>query len=231
MGRDLSLTGWGLKWDFIIVHESGHEWFGNNITVKDVADNWVHEGFTAYSENLFTEYLYGKRAGAEYVIGTRKAVLNDEPIIADYNVNRDGSGDMYYKAANMLHTIRTIVNNDTLWKKILQGLNSTFWHQTVTTKQIEDYLIINLKQDLQKIFDQYLRTTKIPVFEYEIKKGKLMYRWNNCVKGFNMPLKINDGQKDLLLKPVEKWQSINYLSLSLTKDPNYYITVKKVRTK
>ncbi|MEO6305505.1 MAG: M1 family metallopeptidase, partial [Bacteroidia bacterium] len=226
-GRDLSSSGWGLKWDFIIVHESGHEWFGNNITVKDVADNWVHEGFTAYSENLFTEYLYGKKAGSEYVIGTRGEIKNDEPIIGDYEVNRDGSGDMYYKAANMLHTIRNIVNNDSLWKETLRGLNKTFWHQTVTTKQIENYLIVHLKKDLQKTFDQYLRTIKIPGFEYRISAGKLSYRWVNCVKGFNMPLKINDGKKDILVMPLEKWQTLNYAGTVLMADNNFYITTKK----
>ncbi|MBL7921358.1 MAG: M1 family metallopeptidase [Bacteroidia bacterium] len=230
MGRDLSGTGWGMKWDFIIIHESGHEWFGNNITVKDVADNWVHEGFTAYSENLFTESLYGKQAGAEYVIGTRKEVQNDEPIISDYNVNRDGSGDMYYKAANMLHSIRTIVNNDSLWKAFLQKLNKDFWHQTVTTKQVEDMMISFLNKDLQKIFDQYLRTTQIPVFAYHIKGGKLNYRWKNCVKDFNMPLKIVDGNKEIWLQPTEKWQQINYKKTDVEVDPNFYIGKEKLKS-
>ncbi len=230
MGRDLSGTGWGMKWDFIIIHESGHEWFGNNITVKDVADNWVHEGFTAYSENLFTESLYGKKAGAEYVIGTRKEVQNDEPIISDYNVNRDGSGDMYYKAANMLHSIRAIVNNDSLWKALLQKLNKDFWHQTVTTKQVEDMMISFSKKDLQKIFDQYLRTTQIPVFVYHIKGGKLNYRWKNCVNGFNMPLKIKDGVKEIWLQPTEKWQQLNYKKSDVEVDPNFYIGKEKLKS-
>ena len=229
MGRDLSHTGWGMKWDFIIIHESGHEWFGNNITVKDVADNWVHEGFTAYSENLFTESLYGKKAGAEYVIGTRKEIQNDEPIIADYNVNRDGSGDMYYKAANMLHSIRAIVNNDSLWNALLQNLNKTYWHQTVTTKQIEDMMITFLKKDLQKIFDQYLRTTQVPVLEFHLKGGKVNYRWKNCVKGFNMPLKIKDGDKEIWLQPTEKWQQINYKKTDLDIDANFYIGKERLK--
>jgi len=229
-GRDLSSTGWGLKWDFIIIHESGHEWFGNNITVKDVADNWVHEGFTAYSENLFTESLYGKKAGAEYVIGTRREVQNDEPIISDYNVNRDGSGDMYYKASNMLHTIRNIVNNDSLWKALLQDLNKSYWHQTVTTKQIEDHMIVFLKQDLQKVFDQYLRTVQIPVFAYHIKNGKLTYRWKNCVKGFNMPLKIKDGSKEIILLTTEKWQEINFKASKPEIDNNFYIGSEKLKS-
>ncbi len=229
LGRDLSGTGWGLKWDFIIVHESGHEWFGNNITVKDVADNWVHEGFTAYSENLFTEYLFGKEAGAEYVIGTRKAIQNDEPIIADYDVNRDGSGDMYYKASNMLHTIRQIVNNDSLWKALLRDINKTFWHQTVTSKQIEEYMIGFLKLDLQKIFNQYLRTTKIPILEYKINKQKLKFRWTNCVKGFNLPIKINTLTEWIV--PTEEWQSVLFLekSKSLEVNKNIYIKIMKVK--
>lgn len=229
-GRDLSLTGWGLKWDFIIVHESGHEWFGNNISAKDVADNWIHEGFTAYSENLYTEYLYGKKAGAEYVIGTRKAITNDRPIISDYNVNYGGSIDLYYKGANMLHTVRQITRNDSAWRAMLRGVNRTFWHQTVTTKQIEDYMISYLKLDLQKIFDQYLRTIQVPVLEYRIKKGKLSYHWTNCVKGFNMPLRIFDSAgKEVWIKPVEKWQSISYESGVFSFDENFYILTKEAK--
>ena len=109
-GRDVSGTGWGFKFDFIIIHEAGHEWFANNITYKDIADMWVHEGFTAYSENLFLDYHYGKEASAEYVIGTRKNIRNDRPIIGVYDVNYSGSGDMYSKGANLLHTLRQIVN-------------------------------------------------------------------------------------------------------------------------
>jgi aminopeptidase N len=229
MGRDLSSTGWGLNWDFIIVHESGHEWFGNNITAKDVADNWVHEGFTAYSENLYTEYLYGKKAGAEYVIGTRKAVLNDKPIISDYNVNAGGSIDLYYKAANMLHTIRQLTGNDTLWRDMLRNINHTFWHQTVTTKQIEDYMISYLKLDLQKVFDQYLRTVKIPVLEYRIKKSKLFFRWANCVNGFNMPLKITESGKEVWLIPTDQWQNVVYTDTAFTVDINFYVTTKQVK--
>ncbi|HRD37072.1 MAG TPA: M1 family aminopeptidase, partial [Bacteroidia bacterium] len=212
MGRDLSLTGWGLKWDFIIVHESGHEWFGNNISVKDVADNWVHEGFTAYSENLYTEYLFGKKAGAEYVIGTRKSVMNDKPVIGDYEVNNDGSGDKYYKASNMLHTIRYILNDDSIWRAFLRDINKTFYHQTVSTKQVEEFMISYLKLDLQKVFDQYLRTTQIPVLQYKLKKGKLSYRWANCVEGFNMPLRINTSKGSLMLKPTTQFQDVKIKS-------------------
>ena len=140
LGRDLSGTGWGLKWDFIIVHESGHEWFANNITSKDLADMWIHESFTNYSETLFTEYYYGKDAGNEYNFGSRKGIRNDRPIIAHYGVNEEGSGDMYPKGGNMIHSIRHAINDDSLFRSILIGLNKDFYHQTVNTAQIENYI-------------------------------------------------------------------------------------------
>ncbi len=227
-GRDLSLTGWGMKWDFIIIHESGHEWFANSITAADVADNWIHESFTSYSENLYTEYLFGKTAGAEYVTGTRTAVLNDQPIIGDYGVNAEGSGDMYYKGANMLHTIRQVVNNDSLWRAFLLDLNKTFYHRIVTSREVEDFMIARLKTDLQTVFDQYLRSTKIPVLEYRIKGKKLSFRWTDCVAGFKMPLRINDGKRSRLLHPTETWSTISYSSKTLTADINYYVKTKKI---
>jgi aminopeptidase N len=229
MGRDLSGTGWGMKWDFIIIHESGHEWFGNNISVKDVADNWVHEGFTAYSENLYTEFLFGKKAGAEYVIGTREDVTNDRPIIGDYEVNQDGSGDMYYKASNMLHTIRHIVNNDSVWKCFLRDINKNFWHSTTSSKEVEAYMINYLKLDLKKVFDQYLRTTQIPIFEYSIKKNKLIYKWTNCVEGFNMPLKLNAGNLDMWLNPTTVSQEIKINSSEIKADDNFFIKTAKIK--
>ncbi len=223
-GRDLSGTGWGLKWDFIIIHESGHEWFGNNISAADVADNWIHESFTAYSENLYTEYLYGKEAGAAYVIGTRKAVLNDRPIIADYNVNAGGSYDLYYKGANMLHTIRQIVNYDSIWKATLRGLNSEFRHKTVSSADIENYMIKFTGLDLQPVFDQYLRTTKIPVLEYKLRGNKLRYRWTNCVKNFNMPVKVYHEMDTLLLYPEKKWKKVSWKKSGVSTDSNFYVT-------
>ncbi len=230
LGRDLSGTGWGLKWDFIIIHESGHEWFANNITSKDIADMWVHEGFTNYSETLFTDYWYGKQAGNEYVIGTRKGIQNDIPIIGIYNVNQEGSGDMYPKSGNMLHSIRQVINDDDKFRQILRGLNKTFYHQTVTTKQVEDYINKESKINFSKVFDQYLRTVQIPVLEYKIDGYKLSYRYTNCVKGFNLPLKIK-FKTEQWIKPTEKWQTLNLYpegDNSFTVDPNFYIKTKKV---
>ena len=226
-GRDLSGSGWGLKFDFIIIHESGHEWFANNITYKDVADMWIHEAFTAYSENIFLDYHYGKQAASEYVIGTRASIRNDRPIIGKYDVNYSGSGDMYSKGANMLHTLRQVVNDDEKWRGMLRGLNRDFYHQTVTTQQIEDYLSKHSGRDLSRFFDQYLRDTRIPVLEYRLDKKKLVYRWNNVVDGFDMPVKVYLNGKGTWLEPTTEWKEMKKVkaSTTVTVDPNFYVTV------
>ncbi len=227
---DLSKTGWGLKWDFIIVHESTHEWWGNNITSKDIADMWIHESFANYAESLFTEYYYGKKAGCEYVIGLRKKIVNDTPIIGPYGVNEEGSKDMYYKGGNMLHTIRQVINDDEKFRMILRGLNKTFYHQTVTTKQIEDYIIKNSGKDLSKVFDQYLRTIMIPTLEYKIENGILSYRWTNVVKGFNMPLKIRSSINQFsFIYPTENFKQVKYSYKKLNVDDNFYINTINVK--
>jgi aminopeptidase N len=217
LGRDLSGSGWGEKWDFIIVHESGHEWFANNITTKDLADMWVHEGITNYSETLFTECEFGKEAGTDYVSGTRKLIQNDIPIIGHYGVNQEGSGDMYYKGGNMMHNIRQVIDNDELFRQILRGLNKDFYHQTVTSRQVEDYIAKKSNKDLSKVFDQYLRTTQIPALEYYFiadeknkSKMRLYFRWIDCVKGFNMPVKVQlSKEKAVWIKPEEEeWKYI-----------------------
>jgi aminopeptidase N len=224
-GRDLSGTGWGLKFDFIIIHESGHEWFANNITYKDIADMWIHESFTNYSESLFLEYYYGKEAGYTYVRGIRKNIQNDKPIIGSYDVNNEGSSDMYYKGANMLHTIRQIVNDNEKWRAILRGLNSTFYHQTVSTKQIEDYLTAAVGIDLSTVFNQYLRDTRIPTLEYYFKDYILGFRWTNCVSGFNMPVKVTVDGKEKWIKPQTTWEQedITIGNQKLEIDKNFYV--------
>ena len=223
LGRDLSGTGWGLKWDFIIVHESGHEWFANNITYKDVADMWVHEGFTSYSESLFTEYFYGKEAGAEYSKGLRKNIQNTEPVVGDYEVNKEGSADMYYKGHNMLHTIRQIINDDEKWRQILIGLNKDFYHQTVTSAQIEGYISEKSGIDFSKVFDQYLRDIRVPILEYHIKEGNLLYRWTNTVEGFDMPIKASIDGEDVLLKPTSVFSAEEIGNSNIEFDDNFYV--------
>ena len=157
------MSGWGLKWDFIIIHESGHEWFANNITYKDIADMWIHESFANYAESLYLDYHFGQQAASDYVIGTRRTIMNNEPIIGTYNVNKEGSGDMYPKGGNMLHTLRTWIGDDEKWRSVLRGLQRDFYHQTVTTEQIENYIATQTGKDLKAFFNQYLRDTRIPV--------------------------------------------------------------------
>lgn len=231
-GRDGSGTGLGLKWDFIIIHESAHEWWGNNITSKDNADMWVAESFANYAEGLYTECLFGKEAGSQYIIGNRRGIRNDRPIIPAYDVNDQGSGDMYPKGGEMLHTIRQIVDNDEKWRSILVGLNKTFWHQTVMGKQIEEALSRETGVNLQKVFDQYLRTTMIPTFEYRIDGTTLHYRWNTVVPDFDMPIKVSlTGTSMSLLRPTTAWQSAP-LSIAnpsdFRVDANFYVNPRVV---
>jgi len=232
LGSDVSGSGWGMKFDFIIIHESGHEWFANNITNKDVADMWIHEGFTSYSENIYLDYHFGKKASSEYVIGVRNNVVNSTPIVGrNYNVNKPGSSDMYYKGANVLHTVRQLINNDEKWRQILRGLNKDFYHQTVTTQQIENYISEKSGIDLTAFWNQYLRTVKIPTVEYAIDGNKLKFRYVNIVENFAMPIiaKINDNEQ--WITPSAKWQtktlSEDIKSFQIKKD--FYVKSSKVK--
>ncbi len=206
LGRDLSQSGWGLKFDFIIVHEAGHEWFANNISVNDVADLWIHEGFTAYSENLYLDYHFGKEASAAYVIGTRKKIANDRPIIGPYGVDTNGSNDMYYKGANILHTLRQLLEDDEKWRMILRKMNSEFYHQVISSKDIEDFLSRETSKDLSAFFNQYLRTADIPKIEYKIEDKIINFRYINVVEDFDMPviMSINDAEQWVF--PTKDWK-------------------------
>ena len=227
LGMDISGSGWGKKWDYIIIHESGHEWFGNNITANDDADMWIQEGFTCYSETLFVECQFGKEAADAYTQGLRNDIQNDLPVIGPYGVNQEGSGDMYSKGNNIVHTIRQVINNDSLFRQVLIGLNKEFYHKTVDSKDVENYVSKKSGKDFSKLFDQYLRTTKIPVLEYKMDGQKILYRWTNTVAGFNMPVKLTDN---IWLQPTTEWKSIQQkgdLVKGLNVDRNFYVTVKK----
>lgn len=229
-GRDVSHSGWGDKFDFIIIHESGHEWFANSITYKDIADMWIHESFTAYSENLYVDYHFGKKASSEYVIGTRKNIRNDRPIIGIYNINFPGSGDMYPKGANMLHNIRQIIDDDEKWRKLLRDINKEFYHQTVESKQIEDFMIKHSGKNLTPIFNQYLRNVKIPEFTYQITDNTLKYKWSNCIQEFNMPVRIFINGNEQWLNPASDWKEIKVLDsgVEIKVDENFYVTSKRL---
>lgn len=226
LGRDLSGTGIGLKWDYIIIHETGHEWFANNITAKDQADMWIHESFTTYSETLFVDYVFGKADGNKYLQGLRGNIQNDKPIIGTYGIRNEGSGDMYPKGANMIHTIRQVINNDEKFRQILRGLNKDFYHQTVTSAQIQNYFSEKSDIDLKSIFDQYLTTIKIPTLEYKQNGNQLTYKWTNVVPNLKLPIRLADGQE---LKPTEQNQTTTLKSDKPVEfDKNYYINVKQV---
>jgi aminopeptidase N len=232
LGRDMSGTGFGLKWDYITVHESGHEWFANNITTKDIADMWVHEGFTTYSEALFTEFTQGKKAGEAYLIGLRRGIGNRSPVIGPYHVNKEGDQDMYPKGANLIHTIRQLMNDDEKFRSILRGLNSTFYHKTTTSAEVEAYIAKQSGLKLDKVFDQYLRYSKVPVLEYKIDNGVLSYRWITDVTGFDMPVKVSlKAEEFTLVKPSNDWKT-SKIDASVTMDnfktePNFYVKTKK----
>ncbi len=231
LGNDLSSTGWGLKWDFIIVHESAHEWWANNVTYKDIADMWIHESFANYAESLFLDYHFGKQAANEYVIGTRLKIKNDKPIIGPYNVNREGSKDMYYKGGNMLHTLRTWLNDDVLWRNVLRGIQQEFYHQTVTTAQIESYMSKHTGRDLDPFFDQYLRDTRIPVLEYQVKRSTIRFRYTDIVEAFNMPLRVTiEEDRKIWISPTAEWQEVKQgipVDFFIV-DPNFYVKVRDV---
>lgn len=198
LGRDLSGTGWGLKWDFIIIHESGHEWFGNNITSNDLADMWIHEAFTNYSESLYLDYHFSKRAGQEYIYGNRRSIRNDRPLIGDYLVNREGSGDMYNKGGVLLNMVRTIIDDDVLWRRILRGLNRDFYHSTVDYEDIVGYISRVSGIDLWPVFEQYVRHSGLPTLEFQFDEasGAASCRWVSDVAEFSMPVRIrkDDGE-------------------------------------
>ncbi|MEQ9468907.1 MAG: M1 family metallopeptidase [Ekhidna sp.] len=218
---DWSGTGWGLKWDYIIVHETGHEWFANNITARDVADLWIHEGFTCYSETLYLDYHFGEQAASEYVIGTRRVISNESPLIGHYDVNKEGSGDMYFKGNNILHTLRQIVNDDEKWRSILRGLNERFYHQTVTTAEVENYIAEQSKFDLSSFFDQYLRNSNIPSFEYKIDNENISFRWTNVIDGFSMPLDVIIDGEAVRIDPSIEWSSRKGQKIQV--DQDFYI--------
>jgi aminopeptidase N len=229
LGRDRSGTGNGLLFDFIIVHETGHEWYGNSITAKDVADEWIHEGFTTYTETLFAENLFGKNKAWAYVRGQRKNIQNDAPPIGTYGVQSSGS-DTYDKASNMIHTIRQVIDNDQLFKQMIRNMNSQYFHQTVTSDEIEKFMTQYSKKDLSKIFDQYLRTSQPPRLEIKKKGKNWLYRWNCNVANFNMPLKTRMGEDWRWIYPKDKWKLFKASpNQSFEVDPNFYIIVEELK--
>jgi aminopeptidase N len=230
LGRDLSGTGKGLSWDYIVIHEAGHEWFGNNVTASDIADMWIQEGFTTYSEGLFVDYTQGKEAGAIYINGSRRNINNDGPIAGVYHINQEGSGDMYPKGAALLHMIRTIINDDAKWREVLRGIGKEFYHKTILRAELIAYINKASGRDFSKVFEQYLLYKNIPTLEVRFQNGKAYGRWVSDVAGLDMPVRLGiKGQPMQFFEAGPRMKEIQIAGL--TKDNieidtfNYYIGV------
>jgi aminopeptidase N len=229
LGRDLSGTGLGLEWDYIVIHESAHEWFGNSISTSEPGDLWIHEAFATYAEGLYTECRHDRAAGAKYLIGLRQGIRNTGPIAGPRGVAGWYNSDMYFKGANVLHTIRQLVNDDARWLAILRGLGATFGHRTVTGAEIEGYIARESGLDLARVFEQYLTTPMVPVLEYRVEGGALSYRWADVVPGFAMPVKVTiAGQGERWLRPTEAWQRLAAPAGEPAVDEDFYVRARKV---
>ncbi len=207
-GADLSGTGEGLKFDYIIIHETAHEWFGNSITSNDICDMWIHEGFAMYAESVFLECYYGKESSFKYLNGLKKGIDNDKPVIGPFGVNKEGSGDMYNKGALMLHTIRNIVNNDEKWEAVFLKYCNTFKYKNIDTKDVLNFFNQNFERDFSKVFEQYLYHITVPELQYEVKRKTMRYKWNTDVVGFDMPTKVSIADKEQWISPTTSWQEI-----------------------
>ncbi len=214
MGFDLSGTGVGMFFDYITIHETGHEWFGNSITSTDIADMWIHEGFTTYSETVFIECIKGYDDAMKYVNGQAKNIRNDRPIIGQYGVNNEGSGDMYYKGSLLLNTIRHIIADDEKWWSMLYNYSETFKKKIITSDTVIDYFNKASGMDLTPVFRQYLYTNQMPIFVYKVKGDNLYYYWENVIEDFNMPIDIGFEDKKIRLYPTLKEQKIKLKKLN-----------------
>jgi aminopeptidase N len=204
-GTDRSRTGIGMQFDYIIIHETGHEWFGNSISAIDIADMWIHEGFTTYSEAVFVECQYGYDKGQKYINGLKGNVDNDKPIIGPYGVNKEGSGDMYDKGALFLNTVRHIINDDDKWWEILLKYSETYRHKIIDTNTVVSFFNKESGLNLTTVFDQYLKHANIPSLELRIKKGMLQFRWIADESNFVMPVDLKINDKKIRVTPTLNW--------------------------
>lgn len=197
LGSDMTRTGVGLLFDYITIHETGHEWFGNSITSVDIADMWIHESFTTYSESVFVECQFGYEKAQTYINGQKNMVRNRKPIIGQFGVNfKTGNSDMYYKGALMLNTIRHIINNDELWWELLKSYSENFRHQIIETKDVVTFFNQKTQMNLSPIFEQYLQFTNLPKLQINISKNTMTYQWICDVSDFEMPFEIEiQGEK------------------------------------
>jgi aminopeptidase N len=233
MGYDATMTGIGMKFDYITIHETGHEWFGNSITSKDIADMWIHEGFTTYSESVFVECRFGYDEAMKYINGQRNSVSNDKPVIGIFGVNKEGSGDMYYKGALLLNTLRHIVNNDAKWWAMILKYSETFRKKIIETETVINFFNKESGMNLTAVFNQYLRYKDIPVLELKMCDGKLCSRWKTDVRDFAMPVDIMIDGEQTRLYPTSEWtekslQGIGSISNIEIMTKKFFIKVNKL---
>ena len=232
LGRDWTGVGISPRFDFIIIHESGHEWFGNAVSAADHADMWIHEGWTTYLESLYVEYRWGKDDALKYLSGYRSKVHNLRPIVAEREVNADPTEDQYFKGALMLNTLRSVVNDDAKWWALLRGVYQQFKYRNILTEDIISYFNLHAGMNLTPIFNQYLRRAAIPRLELLSGEapGAVMYKWAADEQNFAMPVRIGVPGKWQTIHPTTKWQT---MKTSLTKDElqvdldHFYVDVNK----
>jgi aminopeptidase N len=229
--RDWTGVGISPRFDFIIIHESGHEWFGNSITAADPSDMWIHEGWTTYLETLFVEYTYGHDDALKYLNAYKSKVKDDSPIIAPRGVNTEPSQDQYFKGVLFINTLRSIVNDDTRWWKLLHDFYQHFKYQTIMTEDVVQYFNQQTGMNLTPIFDQYLRYTSIPTLELKFNEpGSVSYRWKTDEKAFAMPIRVGTKEHWEMIHPTTDWQT---MKTPLSKDQFdvatdlYYVDVSK----
>ena len=230
--RDWTGVGISLRFDFIIIHESGHEWFGNSITAADPSDMWIHEGWTTYLECLYVEYMYGHDDYLKYVNAYKTKVKNAKPIIAERGINAEPPQDQYFKGALFLNTLRSVINDDPRWFKLIHDLYQHFKYKNIMTEDIVAFFNQKTGKDFTPIFNQYLRHTAIPTLElkFNAEEGTVAYRWKVDEPGFAMPVRVGKKDNWQLIQATTDWQT---MKTPLAKDEFdgatdlYYINVDK----
>jgi aminopeptidase N len=227
LGTDITGTGIGLLFDYITIHETAHEWFGNSITSVDIADMWIHESFTTYAESVFVECRFGYDKAQEYINGQKKLIANEKPVVGQFGVNfKTGNSDMYYKGALMLNTIRHIVNNDVKWWQLLKNYSNHFKYKIIEKKDVVAFFNKELKMDLTTVFNHYLLKKEIPILEISKTKKYINYRWVNCDKNFKMPIDILSNGKTIRIVPEFDWQRLKEKDVILPKN-KFLIEIKE----
>jgi aminopeptidase N len=208
--RDWTGAGISPRFDFIIIHESAHEWFGNSVTAADRSDMWIHEGWATYLEALYVEYMWGKDDAIKYLNGYKSKVRNRQPILAERSLNRTPPQDQYFKGALFLNTLRSVVNDDKKWWELLRGFYQRFKYQTILTEEVVAYFNQHSGLSLTPIFDEYLKHADLPSLElkFDEAQGTVSYRWKASEVGFAMPVRVGSKEAWQVIRPSSEWQTV-----------------------